>query len=225
MDGRGHARNMTAMSDIASGAAGASLDAFLDAALALAAERGWLSVTAGEVTARSGVAASVLGGLGPFRARLLARLTERVDHRMRESLDDDARDPALPVRDRLFETLMARLDVLSQHRAGTLAALRGVPFDPPSALASLPLLTRSMARTLEAVGESPRPPFGPLKVKGLTLVWLATLRAWSGDDSADMAVTMKALDSALARAEEAANSFLPGSRRRGGRPEAESGAV
>ena len=48
----------------------------------------------------------------------------------------------------------------------------------------------------------------------LALVWLATLRAWLRDDSPDLAVTMKALDSALARAEEAANSFMPGSRRR-----------
>jgi len=205
---------MTAMTDIASGAAQATLDAFLDAALDLAAERGWLSLTAGEVTARSGAAASVLGGFGPFRPRLLARLIERIDAGMRDGLDDDARDPALPVRDRLFEALMARLDVLSARRDGMLAVLRGVPLDPPSALAALPLLGRSMARTLEAVGESPLPPCGPLKVKGLSLVWLATLRAWLSDDSPDMAVTMKALDSALARAEEAANSFLPGARRR-----------
>lgn len=191
----------------------APLDAFLDAALDLAAERGWLAVTAGEVTARSGLPASVLGGVGPFRPRLLARLTERVDAGMRESLDDDARDPALPVKDRLFEALMARLDVLAGHRDGMRAVLRGLPLDPASALASLPLLGRAMARTLEAVGESARPPLGPLKVKGLSLVWLATLRAWIRDDSPDMAVTMKALDSALTRAEEAANSFLPGARR------------
>lgn len=193
--------------------AGADLGAFLDAALDLAAERGWLAVTAGEVTARCGVEARVLGGVGPFRARLLARLIERIDADMTAGLDDDARDPALPVRDRLFEALMARLDVLARRRDGMAAVLRGVPLDPPSALAAIPLLGCSMARVLSAIGESPRPPFGPLKVKGLSWVWLTTLRAWLGDDSPDMAVTMKALDSALARAEEAANSLLPGARR------------
>lgn len=191
----------------------AALDAFLDAALDLAAERGWRAVTAGEVASRSGIDAGVLGGFGPFRPRLLARLVERVDRGMREGLDEDATDPALPVRDRLFEALMARLDALSANRAGMLAVLRGVPLDPTSALAAMPLLARSMAGTLAAVGESARPPCGPLKVKGLALVWLATLRAWTGDDSPDMAASMKALDSALARAEEAANSFMPGARR------------
>ncbi len=192
------------------------LEAFLDAALEMAAERGWLAVSAGEVASRSGVPASVLGGGGPFRPRLLKRLIERVDAGMRGGLDDDARDPALPVRDRLFEALMARLDVLNERRDGMRAVLRGVPLDPPSALAAIPLLGRSMARVLAAVGESTLPPFGPLKVKGLSWVWLATLRAWMGDDSQDMAVTMKTLDSALARAEEAANSLLPGARRRAG---------
>jgi len=207
--------NMPRMTDTApQPSAGAELDAFLDAALDLAAERGWRSLSAGEVTARSGVGAAVLGGGGPFRPRLLARLIDRIDTAMVAGLDDDARDPDLPVRDRLFEALMARLDVLSGHRNGMVAALRGVPLDPPSALVAIPLLGRSMARVLTAIGESARPPFGPLKVKGLSWVWLATLRAWVGDDSPDMAVTMKTLDSALARAEEAANSVLPGARRR-----------
>src|SRR5690606_39558817 len=124
--------------------------------------------------------------------------------------------------DRLFEALMARIDALSTHRDGMRAVLRGVPLDPPSALAALPLIGRSMARTLQAAGESPLPPLGPVKIKGLSLVWLATLRAWLRDDSPDLAVTMKALDSALARAEEAANSFLPGARRR---PDPAAGAA
>ena len=209
------------MTDIASGATAAPLDAFLDAALDLAAERGWRSLTAAEVTARSGVEARVLGGVGPFRARLLGRLMERVDQGMRDGLDEDARDPGLPVRDRLFEALMARLDTLARHREGMVAVLRGVPFDPLTAPAALALLGRSMAHTLQAVGESPWPPIGPLKVKGLSLVWLSTLRAWIGDDSPDMAASMKALDSALARAEEAANSVLPGARRQAPPPAAQ----
>ena len=205
---------MSAMTDAPRPDDPAAPEAILDAALAVAAERGWRAVTPAEVSARLDGDLKPLAGCGPFRARLLAALADRTDAAMRDGLDDDARDPTLPVRDRLFEALMARLDALAAHRDGTLAMLRGVPFDPPSALAALPLLGRSMARTLDAVGESPRPPFGPLKVKGLSIVWLATLRAWIKDDSPDMAITMKALDADLGRAEEAANSLLPGGRRR-----------
>jgi hypothetical protein len=43
-----------------------------------------------------------------------------------------------------------------------------------------------------------------LRRKGLLGVWLWTLRAWERDDSADLAATMAALDTALARAGRAA---------------------
>ena len=42
---------------------------------------------------------------------------------------------------------------------------------------------------------------------GLAGVWLATIRAWARDDSADMAATMAALDNALDRAERIARSL------------------
>jgi hypothetical protein len=44
----------------------------------------------------------------------------------------------------------------------------------------------------------------------LAIVWLATLRVWASDDSADMAVTMKALDANLTRADELVNTFRLG---------------
>jgi hypothetical protein len=56
-------------------------------------------------------------------------------------------------------------------------------------------------------------PLQPLQLKGLGLVYLAALRAWFGDDSADLAPTMAALDKGLARA-EAVLAMLPGVSRR-----------
>jgi hypothetical protein len=59
-----------------------------------------------------------------------------------------------------------------------------------------------MAWMLEGAGLSSTGLHGMLRTKGLTAVWLYTLRAWERDDSADLAGTMAALDRALARAEE-----------------------
>lgn len=182
------------------------------AALEIAAAEGWRAVTLAKAAERAGIDRLTARRTVRCKAGLLAAIAGRVDRRMREALDEDATDPSIPVRDRLFEALMARLDVLSADRAAYVSILSGLPCDPATALGSLPSLGRSMARTLEAVGERTLPPFGPLKVKGLTLVWLATLRVWRGDESPDMAPTMKALDGYLARAEEMANTFLPGGR-------------
>jgi hypothetical protein len=41
-------------------------------------------------------------------------------------------------------------------------------------------------------------------VKGLVAVWLWTMRTWRGDETEDLSATMAALDSALRRAERAA---------------------
>ncbi|NQW12014.1 MAG: hypothetical protein HQ481_19285 [Alphaproteobacteria bacterium] len=190
-------------------------DALLDAALDMAAESGWSAVSIAAAAERAGIEPQAARRIARGRAELLVRLTERVDAAMLESLDADARDPDISVRDRLFEALMARLDALAAQRDGVRAILRGLPRDPLSAIAAAPALGRSMARVLDAIGQSAKPPFGPLKIKGLAVVWLATLRVWLGDDSDDMAATMKALDQNLARAEEMANSLLPGTRRRG----------
>lgn len=187
-------------------------DALAAAALEIAGAEGWRAVTIAGAAERAGIDPVTARRTVRCKAGLLAAIADRVDATMRASLDEDATDPAIPVRDRLFEALMARLDALAEDREAYRSILEALPRDPAAALTALPSLGRSMARTLEAVGERTSPPFGPLKVKGLALVWLGTLRAWSQDDSPDMAATMKALDGYLARAEEMANTFLPGAR-------------
>ena len=187
-------------------------DLLVDAALEMAATEGWRSVTLAGAAARAGLDPLTARRTLRCKAGLLSAISGRIDAGMMAALDDDATDPAIPVRDRLFEALMARLDVVAANREAFLSILDGLPRDPGTALLGLPSVGRSMARTLEAVGERTWPPFGPLKVKGLALVWLAVLRVWRNDDSPDMAATMKALDTYLARAEEMANTFIPGAR-------------
>ena len=114
-------------------------------------------------------------------------------------------------RDQLFDLVMRRIDVLQQHRAGMLALLRYLPTDPALTLALSAATGRSMGWMLEAAGLSAAGLSGRLRVAGLVGVWLYTLRAWKDDDSADLSVTMAALDKALDQAEKWAGS-LPGGR-------------
>ncbi len=115
------------------------------------------------------------------------------------------------VRDRLFEMLMRRFDVLQAHRAGVSALLRHLPFDPPLAGMLGCANFASMRWLLEAAGVSARGPLGRLRTKGLVGVWLWAVRAWMRDESSDLSATMAALDNALARAERA-TSWLPDGR-------------
>lgn len=115
------------------------------------------------------------------------------------------------IRDTLFDMLMRRIDVMQAHRAGMVALLRALPADPATALLLASASLSSMGWLLEAAGVSAAGPLGQLRCKGLLAVWLWTLRAWERDDSPDLAATMAALDTALARAGRAA-AWLNGRR-------------
>ena len=114
-------------------------------------------------------------------------------------------------RDRLFGVVMRRIDFLQTHRAGVIALLRGLPRNPPLALLLGAATLRSMAWLLDGAGVGATGPIGVLRAEGLLAVWLWTIRAWQRDESADLSGTMAALDTALARAEQAAG-WLPGRR-------------
>lgn len=119
------------------------------------------------------------------------------------------------VRDRLFELLMQRLDILAEHRQPVAAILRDMLSDPAGAVAAAPEVVRLMGSILEQAGVPSGGPVGWLRRKGLAGVWLATLYVWARDDSPDNARTMAALDSNLRRAESAARLLagLPAGRR------------
>jgi hypothetical protein len=143
----------------------------------------------------------------------LAQLREHVEDRFdilaawgriidRQVLEDAGEsDPGTPVRDRLFDLLMARFDALNEHRDAARAVLKSMKCDPKQAVICLPHLCRSMAWMLDAAGEETAGIKGVLKVAGLTALYLKTLRVWAEDESADLAKTMAALDASLSHTE------------------------
>jgi hypothetical protein len=128
-------------------------------------------------------------------------------------LREGAADPEEAPRDRLFDVLMRRFDALQARRAGTVAILRALPFDPASVARLLPRLARSLVWMLESAGVSTIGLPGALRVKALGVVYLYALRAWVDDDTPDMARTMAALDRALRNAERLARRLPSGSQR------------
>ena len=119
-----------------------------------------------------------------------------------------AEPPTEPrARDRLFDLIMRRFDVLQAHREGMLALMQGLPADPGLSLALGAATLRSMGWMLEAAGIPAVGFRGRLRANGLVAVWLYTLRAWRDDASADLAGTMAALDKALDQAERFSSMF------------------
>lgn len=181
-----------------------------EAALALASEQGWRSLTLVDVAKRAGVPLADCYRVVPDKTALLGLLLAETDVFM---LRDGAAYPSDAPRDRLFDVMMRRFDGLQSRRAGMVAVVRGLPSDPATALRLTPQLARSLSWMLQAAGVSPAGISGLVRIKVLAAVYLCALRAWLDDETADMARTMAALDKALRRAETLAR-MLPGRRHR-----------
>jgi len=171
----------------------------LDAAMTLAAEKGWRATTLGEVARRADLPLADLYRVTPSKGAILEALARKADAAV---LDGAPADPEETPHDRVFDVLMRRFDALTPYREGLRAVAEESARNPLPALKSLRQIRRSMGWMLEAAGVHAGGLGGIVQANGLAAVWLATLRVWFGDDSADLAKTMAALDSNLRRAEE-----------------------
>ncbi len=170
----------------------------LDAVLELAPITGWNGLSFSEIATEAGVSLDEVHAAFPTKSSLLAGLLTRADHRV---LAEGAADKDEPARDRLFDIVMRRFDALGPHKQAISAILRDLPADPVACLDTLPRFANSMAWMLEAAGLSSSGLGGAIRIKGLSLIYLATLRVWLTDDSEDHSRTMAALDRNLKKAE------------------------
>ena len=174
-------------------------DTIADAALRVAAERGWRSVGLDDIATAAGIDPAELRRRYRCKGAVLTAIVETVEQKAAaEPPDFDEEDT---VRDRLFELLMQRLDILDENRDGVTSLLRDLPADPLSAVAAAPTAMRRIGGILEQAGVPASGPVGLLRCKGLAAVWLAAINEWVRDDSPDHARTMATLDANLRRAE------------------------
>ena len=172
--------------------------------------------TAGLIGWRETTLAGACGDAGLDLARVRVRFPNKTAFLLRFGLlADQAALTAVPAtgrpRERVFDLMMARFDVLQAHRQGVLALMDALRTDPGLSLLLWSATLRSMRWLLEAAGVPTTGLVGALRVQGAGAMWAYALRAWQTDESADMASTMAAVDRALDRAMQAEQS-LPGRR-------------
>jgi AcrR family transcriptional regulator len=175
-------------------------------ALSLAASLGWEFVTMSDIAEETGVGLSDLVEIFDDKADIVTAYGKYVDRKVLENVG--VASPDETARDRLFEIIMERFDVLSEHRDAVISILSSFRTDPKEAIISLPHLARSMTWMMEAAGLDTSGFKGAARVTGLTLLYANVLRIWMKDDSEDQAKTMAALDKNLDRAEQVANTFM-----------------
>ncbi|HEY3641020.1 MAG TPA: TetR/AcrR family transcriptional regulator [Xanthobacteraceae bacterium] len=149
------------------------------------------------IAARAGVSLAELRNVFGSKLAILAAHQKEIDRRVLAGIDADMAEE--PPRERLFDVLMRRIDVLSPHKAAVRSLLHSAARNPGLALALNGFAVRSQQWMLTAADIPASGPGGALRAQGLALLFASVLRTWLRDDDPGLARTMSALDRALAR--------------------------
>jgi AcrR family transcriptional regulator len=170
------------------------------ALLTLLAEQSFESVGLADVAAAAGVSLAQLRGEFSSTLAIFAAHMKAADRAvLAQDFSDMAEESA---RERLFDVLMRRLDVLAPHRQAIRSVLRSARRNPPLAFALNGLAVRSQRWMLAAAGIGSSGPSAALRAQGLAALFASVLRTWIDDNDEAQARTMAALDRALGRGQQ-----------------------
>lgn len=167
--------------------------------LRLTAAGGWRDLSYAEIAKDARVSLADAYQAYPSKAAILTGIGRDIDARILASLDSEPLDGS--AKDRLFDLLMRRFDILNEHRAAYAALAWELPRTPAEGAALLCQLGASLAHMLEAAGLSASGLRGVLRIEGLGAIYAAAMRVWLKDESPDLAKTMAELDKRLGQVE------------------------
>ncbi len=164
------------------------LDKATGAMLNLAAERPWREIGLRAIAEAAGVPLAELYALADSRLALLAALSRRFD----EAALATAASASDDVHDRLFDAVMARVEVMQPHRDALIDIVRA---ETPLAVA--PHWPRTARAILEAAGVAAT----PVRLAAMTAVWARVVQVWRDDEGA-LNRTMAEIDKRLRQMRE-----------------------
>src|SRR6516165_11283265 len=169
----------------------------VEAFMAILAEESIEEIGFPDIAARANISLAALRQLFDSKIAILAAHMKETDRAVLEGVEADMAEE--PARERLFDVLMRRLEVLAPHKAAVRSLVRSAGRNPGLALALNGLAVRSQQWMLTAADIAAAGPRGMLRAQGLAVLFASVLRTWADDDDPGLARTMAALDRALAR--------------------------
>lgn len=133
------------------------------------------------------------------KLEILAVFVRDVDRKVLDGHDADMADE--PARERLFDVLMRRIEILTPHKHAIHSLLDSVGRDPCLALALNAMSVQSQQWMLTAADINASGPRGMLRAQGLAVLFARVLQTFVHDEDPGHARTMAALDRALGRGE------------------------
>jgi AcrR family transcriptional regulator len=169
----------------------------IEALMALLADNPIEEIGLAEIAGRAGLSLSQLRAEFGSPLAILAAHIKETD---RKVLDAGVIEEGT-ARERLFEVLMRRLEILAPHKAAVRSLLCSARRNPGLALAMNAMAVRSQHWMLTAAGINTTGPRGAMRAQGAALLFARVAAVWVGDDEPGLDRTMAALDRGLASAE------------------------
>ncbi len=162
----------------------------------LIARRGWRALTLPRVARAAKVSVTQLMDYGCSRQELLARFFSFIDRKLAGTGFEGAN-----LKERLFEVLMRRLELMRPYRAGLVRLVEDMKLAPLDAVCFVaamgPAVRRSARLVLDLADFSASKPRAEAAICALPLVYSRAWAKWKDDESADLSPTMAALDKGL----------------------------
>jgi len=177
----------------------AQIDGMVGAFLALLAEKSFEDIGFAEIARRAGVSLAELRTKYSSKIEMLAAYMREIDRVVLAGIDAGMAEEE--PRERLFDVLMRRLDVIAPYKEAGRSLRRSAMCNPGLALALNGIGVQSMQWMLTAADISASGPKGMVRAQGLALLFASVLRTWINDDDPGQARTLAALDRALASAQ------------------------
>jgi AcrR family transcriptional regulator len=169
------------------------------AMMALLAEQSFEEIGLAEVAGHANLKLSNLRGEFGSTLAILGAHMKDIDRAVLDGGDTDMAEE--PIRERLFDVLMRRLEALAPYREAVRSLMCSARRNPGLALALNAMAVRSQGWMLEAAGIGASGPRGALRAQGAALMFARVLSVWIDDDEEGLDRTMAALDRGLSSAE------------------------
>jgi AcrR family transcriptional regulator len=172
------------------------------ALMSLLGERSFEQIGLAEVAGRAGLKLSQLRAEFGSTLAIYAAYVRDIDRIVLEG-DKDQKDDMgeEPVRERLFDILMRRMEALAPYKDGIRSLMRSARRNPGLAFALNCMAVRSQSWMLEAAGISASGPRGALRAQGAALMFARVVGVWLDDEEEGLDRTMAALDRGLSSAQ------------------------
>lgn len=174
----------------------------LASAFRLALADGWKHVTMSAIAKDADLSLTELRSVLPSKQALPRLLSAEINRQV--EADYVPAEPPEPVRERLFDLLMTRFEKLTPYREGLASVTRDGLMDPFFVINQLCAVRSSMVHLMTLTQLSTDGPFGKIRLKGLSFIYVSVFRIWLRDDTKDLSKTMSELDKALDKADRIA---------------------